>query len=114
MNSSIDWEKQYISLESQVRDMMKMSLKLMPESKLVIKDIIIEERKEQKFLTVITNGYAATFRFKCYDMKDNLIDTIDYSYRNSIGLSSYTNLDSVTVEAKDEDNSNFFMRKKYL
>lgn len=114
MNSSIDWEKQYTSLVSQMRDMMKMSLKLMPESKLVIKDIIIEKLKEQKFLTVITNGYAATFKFKCYDNKDNLIDTIDYSFRNSIELSNYVNLNSVTVEAKDEDNSIFLIKKKYL
>lgn len=112
MNDFINWEKQYKTLEIQLKDMMKMSLQLMKDSDVAIEDIVFEEFNNQKFVIVITSGNPVLCMFKFYDIYENLLETIDYTYRNSINISNYKNLEIIKVYIKDYESKDSLHEKK--
>lgn len=105
MGDIIDWEKQYINLEKQMKAMMKQTLRLLDENNFSVQKIVVETVREHDFITVVFNGDSPLFKFECYDNEGNLIEQIDYTFRNSLDISNIYGLNKVSISIKDKDNN---------
>lgn len=112
MTNLIDWEKQYASLELQMKEMMKKTLKLLDENSLTIQDIIIEKQNAQKFITVIFNGETPYFKYECYDDKNKLIFTEENTFRNSLNITNLERLDKIYIYIKEKNKTDYLYKKE--
>lgn len=113
MNNLINWEKQYLNLEDQMRAMMKQTLRLLDENNFNVKKIIVESIEGRKFLTVLFKGDSPLFKFECYDNEENLLVQIDYTFRNSLDITDLKEISKILISIKDKD-SNIDLFKEVL
>lgn len=114
MTNTINWEKQYIHLEIQMREMMKMSLKLASKIEFRINDIIYEVNDNEKLLVVLATGENAVYQYELYNTDKNIILKTEETYKNSFDIRNFKNVGKIKVYLKNCLNGSLIDSKEYV
>lgn len=112
MTTNIDWERQYQMLLKQMKDMMRMTIKLlntMEEQHTIIEDILIEKEDCNMYVLVISSGNSPVYKYKFFDVNNNIIYIKQDTYKNYliIPFSLELNIEKIEVSIKDKKNDKY-------
>lgn len=112
MTNSIDWEKQYQLLLKQMKDMMKMTMKLLnqiEEQHNIIKDILIDKDDANMYVLVISDGSSPMYKYNFYDANNSSVYIKQDTYKNYIAIPPSLELviEKIEVSIKDEKNNKY-------